>query len=105
MEDQLTIEFERTGGFTGIPLRVILNGGLLEPSEFLSVRQMVENSGFFMISNPELQADTGADQFRYRIAIATAKRRHEVMLTEKQVPENLKPLIRFLTGKVRPKNQ
>jgi len=105
LEELITIEFERTGGFTGIPVRVILNGGLLEPREFLSVRQMVEDSGFFMISTREMQVNAGTDQFQYRIVISTAKQRHEVVLTEKQVPEDLKPLIRFLTGKVRLRNQ
>jgi hypothetical protein len=104
LEELITIEFERTGGFTGIPVRVILNEGLLEPREFLSVRQMVEDSGFFMLSS-EMKVNTGTDQFQYRIVISTAKQRHEVVLTEKQVPEDLKPLIRFLTGKVRLRNQ
>jgi len=105
LEELITIEFERTGGFTGIPVRVILNGGLLEPHEFLSVKQMVEDSGFFLISPRDLHENTGADQFKYRIVISTAKHRHEVVLAEKQVPENLKPLIRFLTGRVRLRNQ
>lgn len=101
MEELITIEFERTGGFAGIPVRVILNGNLLDAEEVTLVKQLVESSGFFLLSSRDLKAAAGNDQFQYRIAIATTRQKHEVVLDEQQVPEKLKPLIRFLSGRVR----
>jgi hypothetical protein len=105
LEELLTIEFERTGGFTGIPVRVILNGGLLPPDEFLSVQQMIENAGFFHLSSHEMHKNTGTDQFWYRIAVTTSRQKHEIVIAEKQVPENLRPLIRYLSQRVRLRKQ
>lgn len=101
LENKFIIDFERSGGFTGIPVRVILSDKLLDPDELEEIQSLIESSDFLM-----LKSDTGPDksfpdQFLYRISIETPSFSHTIMVYEQEVTSDLRPLIVFLSGKAR----
>jgi hypothetical protein len=96
----LTINFEQSGGFTGMTISVVLNDKMLSRDEYEHVHIMIEKADFF-----ELKVDTKGhplpDQLLYRISVETATRKHTISIYENQVTAELQPLIRFLKGKAR----
>jgi hypothetical protein len=102
VEETLRIEFERSGGFTGIPVRVNLQGGTLDRDELREIRRLIDRAGFFTLAWQEHENfRQGPDQFFYRISVTLADQVRSVSIFEQQVPEALRPLIRFLVVKAR----
>jgi len=101
MDDILHIDFERSGGFTGIPVRVILDGSLLSPGELEEVRQLIEHSDFFSIQATHISDRSMPDQFLYKITIETTEYSHTLLIYEQEITAHLRPLIMFLSGKTR----
>jgi hypothetical protein len=100
MKNTFTIYFEQSGGFTGITISVELNDEILSRDEKEHVHILIEQADFFDLQTNE----TGhplPDQLIYRISVETATRRHTITVYEQQVTAELKPLIKFLSGKAR----
>lgn len=95
------IDFERTGGFTGIPDRVILDDSLLSPDELEEVRQLIERSDFFSLQATDSSEKSMPDQFLYQITVKTTEFSHTLIIYEQEVTTHLRPLIRFLSEKTR----
>jgi hypothetical protein len=105
MEDLIAIEFERTGGFTGIPVKIRLDQASLELEEIRHLMELITKSGFFETISRSEHLEGKPDQFRYRISIETSLRSSVVEFNEKQVSEDLQPLIQFLARKAKTRNQ
>lgn len=101
MDDKIHIDFERSGGFTGIPVRVILDGSLLSSGEQEEIRQLIEHSNFFSIQAMHISDRPMPDQFKYRITVETAEYSHTLLIYEQEITAHLRPLIRFLSEKMR----
>jgi hypothetical protein len=86
----------------GLTISVELNDKLLSKDENEHVHILIEQANFF-----ELQTETTGhslpDQLLYRISVQTATQHHTLIVYEHQVTAELKPLIRFLSGKARSK--
>ena len=96
MEDFLNIDFERSGGFTGLPVKIILNNKLLSSAESAEIEDLIEKSGFFDLQLASISEKLYPDRFFYTIVIETTDRRHIIRLGEQQVPDSLRPLIKYL---------
>jgi hypothetical protein len=101
MDEILHIDFERSGGFTGIPVRAILDGTLLSPGELEEVRRLIERSDFFSLPANEMSETSVQDQFLYRITVETVEYSHTLLIHEQEVTAQLRPLIRFLSERTR----
>jgi hypothetical protein len=101
MDNILHIDFERSGGFSGIPDRIILEGSLLSPGELEEVRQLIEQADFFSLQARDGSEKSIPDQFLYRITVKTMEFSHTLIIYEQEVTTHLRPLIRFLSGKTR----
>jgi len=99
--DILVIEFERSGGFTGIPVRVILDEKLLTADERSEITQLIESSGFMSLKSDKEQEHALHDQFQYRITVETTKYSHTILLSEHEITDPIRPLIRFLSARTR----
>jgi hypothetical protein len=100
-EAKMRIEFERTGGFTGIPLKLKVQVDALPVEEAQQLRCLVAEAHFFDLP-PELASlAPAADQFQYQITVEDAGRTHSVRATETAVPASLWPLVRQLTTMAR----
>ena len=101
MDDILHIDFERSGGFTGIPDRVILDGSLLSPGELEEVHRLIAHADLFSLPARDISEKSMPDQFIYRITIKTTEYSHTLIIYEQEVTTHLRPLIRFLSEKTR----
>jgi hypothetical protein len=93
----MIIRFERTGGFTAIPLRLNIDVDQLAPDEHQNLRGLVENSGFFNLPVKLAAAGSGTDRFHYKLTVEESDHVHTVEAGDASLPEDLQPLIQHLT--------
>ena len=93
----MIIRMERSGGFTGIPLRAVIDSERLEAEDSRTLRNLVEAAGFFTLPAKIESQGTGADRFHYQLTIEEAGRSHTVEVSEGAAPETLLALTRQLT--------
>jgi hypothetical protein len=103
LENKFIIDFERSGGFTGIPVRVILSNQLLSQDELDEIQRLIESSDFLRLKSEGRSARSLPDQFMYRITVETSNYRHSIAVYEQEVTTGLRPLILFLSEKARSK--
>ncbi len=93
------ISFERSGGFAGISQSIELKSDTLSVEERDHLSKLVESSGFFDLK-PE--ASSGLpDQFNYTLTIKSNGHEKTIMFGEGGIPGSLRPLIDYLTAKLR----
>lgn len=97
----ISIYFERSGGFTAIPLQAEIPATAFSAAEAEEIGSLLERSGFFNFFTPGKPEGWVPDQFIYRIEVERTDIRHDVLVYEQQVTDDLRPLIRFLTRKAR----
>jgi hypothetical protein len=93
----MQVEYERTGGFTGMRVAASFDLRQLQPTEAEQVQRLVEEAGFQKL--PEnIQGDSAIpDQFTYKISITADKWSHTVVATDDSLPDQLQPLVELLT--------
>ena len=96
----MRVSFERSGGFTGIPLTIAVDTDTLSPDKATQLRQLVESSDFFHLP-PNLRGSGQSDRFQYRVKVEENGQQHEVIVDESVVTDNLKPLLDWLLDAVR----
>ncbi len=101
LQTPFTLEFERTGGFTGIPVTVQIDSDKLSSEEVLRLKRLIEESGILTLDNAEESAESRADAFHYLIIIQDSTHTYKVVLPEVSVSEKIQPLIRYLQRKAR----
>lgn len=89
------IYFERSGGFTGIPMTVTIDSATLSPNQTVQLCQLVEAANFFNL--PEvIPAAPQPDRFQYTITIRQNTQSHTITMGEQAVPNTLRPLLNWL---------
>jgi hypothetical protein len=90
------IDFERSGGFAGIPLRASLSTQDLPPEQQREFEELIEASHFFELA-PAIHSDhPGADRFQYRISVDSGQRSHTVVVDEAAITPGLRALVSWL---------
>jgi hypothetical protein len=100
----MIIRMERSGGFTGIPLRAVVDSEQLEAGESRALRNQVEAAGFFNLPALQVSKSKGADRFHYQLTVEDAGHSHTIEIDEEAAPEPLQALIRqvaFLARRAR----
>jgi hypothetical protein len=87
----MRIDFTRSGGFTGIPLRKTLDTDTLPAEEGQELQRLVDGADFFGL--PEMLRSGGADKRQYKITIERDGKTHAVEMDERAIPATLKPLV------------
>ncbi len=96
---KMRIQFERTGGFTGIPVSTTVDVDSLSPDEEAEVRKLVGEAGFFDLpAEVGAPSSRGADQFQYSVTIEEGDRRHIVRTGDGSAPKALRPLLDWLSA-------
>ena len=98
----MKIELERSGGFTGIPLRRTISSDNLPAPEQTKLAGLVRASGFFELPAEIPNSRPGADRFQYQLSIEEAGVRHSVRVDEANLPDTLRPLIAWLQSSGKP---
>lgn len=93
----MKIQFERSGGFTAIPLRFAVDTDQLEPSLAAELIRLVDESQFTHLADQVDPLSEVRDQFHYRLTIDHQGSSHTVETGDSNTPEGLRPLLRQLT--------
>lgn len=89
----MIIQFERSGGFTGIPLRATIDVDQLADEEKHPLVDLIQMVDFFGLPATFETSKPAPDRFHYRLTIQDANRRHSIEASEPNVPDQLQPLI------------
>ena len=101
MDIPVNLHFERTGGFAGLRLSHDIGSADLTPEENNEFSRLIDASHFFDLPAEIRAANPGADRFQYKLTLNTGPRQHTVALDDAAVPETMRPLINWVTAKVR----
>jgi hypothetical protein len=91
----MRIQFERTGGFTGIPLSLNLTESDLPEDQWQALQSAIQQADFFQLP-AKVTGGGQPDRFTYQITIETTTQSHTVELGEGGIPEKVQPLIQQL---------
>ena len=97
----MRIIFERSGGFTGIPMSATLDSDSLSPQDERQLRDMIETAGFFQPPSMIDSSGPGGDRFLYRLTVEIEGQEHAVGMSEAAVPPALRPLLERMTAAAR----
>lgn len=97
--DTYHIKFERSGGFAGLNRSLELKSDTLSTEEQDHLSSLINSSGFF--DTKEITSSGAPDQFNYKVTIKSGNKENTVELGESDIPDKLRPLIDFLTAKLR----
>ncbi|NJP08398.1 MAG: hypothetical protein HC866_02105 [Leptolyngbyaceae cyanobacterium RU_5_1] len=91
----MQISFERSGGFTGIPMRATVDTASLPSAEANHLRSLIESANFFRLPSA-VAPSAQPDRFQYQLTVAENNREHTVTMGESTVPGTLRPLLDWL---------
>jgi hypothetical protein len=89
----MKILVERTGGFTGIPMRSEVTIEDLALNEQQELTALIQASNFYMLPARIRSTQPGADRFQYRITLEDASTAKSIEVDEAGIPESLKTLV------------
>lgn len=92
----MRINFVRSGGFAGIPLKYEVNTESLNHDDAARWEQFVREANFFSLPQSVQPRSGGADRFQYAIEVIRGKQQHRVVTTDGSIPDSLQPLVKEL---------
>lgn len=100
-QEQFYIWFERSGGFAGISTSIEIDSKSLPSEEAEKLWEMIAQADFFKNHKSDIISGDLPDQFQYKISIESKGDKQSHEFGESAVPENFRPLIKYLTQKAR----
>lgn len=94
-DERIVIEFESSGGIGGLVTRRTVDTATLPPGEADELGALLEQSNLMELQ-PVRPPFVVPDAISYRLAVVRGGQRHEVDLTDPEVPAELRPLLRYL---------
>lgn len=100
-DERFHIDFERSGGFTGVSVRTSLDSADLSPEEARRFADLL--SGADLPGLPAGRRAEGGrpDRFQYDLTVTRGGRRHQVSVGETEVGPQLRPLVDALVERAR----
>ncbi len=96
------ITFERSGGFMGRTTRLTLDLNDLPADQAETLRACLDEANFLTL--PEnLVTRPMPDEFNYTITVEMDTMKHTVRTSDTSAPESLRPLLRELAERARPR--
>jgi len=95
-QEHFKIWFERTGGFTGIPVKVELDSDTLSIEEKTKIQQLIDESDFFHIQVIDTLLRNLPDQFYYQLTIDDNNTKKRITYSESTIPDSFRPLTTYL---------
>ena len=89
----MRITFERTGGFMGRKVSLILELDELPSDQAETLRRHLDEANFFTIEETPPALSPIRDKFHYLITVETRDAKHTVCTTDATMPASLHPLI------------
>jgi len=95
----MKITFKQTGGFAGVVKSVQIDSESIPTPERQALESLVEGSGFWDLSAGEPRQMPDAEG--YFLCVESGERSHALHLCGPDVPDQLRPLIRYLAQQSR----
>lgn len=95
----MRIHFEKSGGFTGMPVAATIDTNEMPPDEAARLLKELESSGLLEHDPDTLEssAPPTPDMITYELTLQVGSYAHRYCLTEADAPDSLQPLFRHLT--------
>jgi hypothetical protein len=90
----MIIRVERSGGFTGIGLRAVIDTDQLDPREQQELLDLLAASKFFEPTSGITSSAAGPDRFDYKLTIEQGAQRRSVEVNEGNIPPEWQALVR-----------
>jgi hypothetical protein len=100
--ERIHAEMRRSGGFTGRPVHVRADSELLPPADAAELVRLVNALDLAGLGADRPPSAAGADLMRYDLTIERGTDRWQVAVADPAVPDELRPLLQFLTAAARP---
>lgn len=97
----MIVHFERSGGFTAIPLTLQMDTQDLDHQESLLIHAQIAAADFFNLPSKIEKSGRGYDRFTFCLEVRDEARSHRVEVGDSNVPQPLQPLIDQLTQMAR----
>lgn len=101
MQENYVIHFERSGGFAGLITKVDIDSKDLSIEEQKNLEKLINNSGILTREEKMNMQNPMPDQFQYTFNIRYDHKQLNLILTEEQVTDKIRPLIKYLLRKAR----
>jgi hypothetical protein len=101
----MKIQFERSGGFTGMPVKVTVDTDFLPPETAHGFLEAFSAARFFELPEKLTFPAQASDQFVYTLTVDDEDRHHVVEMADTAVPNPLQPVLHALTLMARKQNQ
>lgn len=92
----MIITLERSGGFTGMSQRAVIDSDQLDPQERQELLDLVDSSGFFQTPWGTASTAGKPDRFNYSLTIEQGSQRRTVELNESDIPPEWQPLVQHI---------
>ncbi len=100
----MRIHFERSGGFMGLKSSLLLNLDELPFDQAQTLRLLLDESQFLTLpENPPTHSTP--DGFHYTITVETERITHTIHTTDANIPDELRPLLEYLSQRARPQRK
>lgn len=96
MPKHFNISFERSGGFTGIPVKCSIDSSILPAEEFKEFSEMIDKIDFKNLSGNKNSSAGYPDQTVYKLDINIEGDKHSFDFREQSISEEIRTLIRGL---------
>ena len=100
-QDIFYIQFQRSGGFTGMSSSIEIDSKLLEKSESEKINQMIDQCDFFEYEEKDSLQRTIPDKFQYVITVEKGDKKRTIKFDEGAIPESFSTFINYLTQQAR----
>ena len=97
MTRHFTILFERSGGFTGIPVTYFAESSKMTEEDSEKLWKLIDTADLKEIEMPSNAPRGFPDQMSYHLKINFEEENYELLFSDKSLPEKAWPLIRELT--------
>lgn len=101
MIGRVRVEMRRSGGFTGRTTKVHLDTAQMPPAEAARLIQLVTTIDLSRLTAGRGIPSGGADLMRYDLVIENGVDRWEGTVSDPSIPNELRPLLQFLTATAR----
>jgi hypothetical protein len=98
---RVKVEMRRSGGFTGRTTKVHLDTAHMPPAEAARLIQLVTTVDLSRLTAARGMPSAGADLMRYDLVIENGVDRWEGTVSDPSIPNELRPLLQFLTSAAR----
>lgn len=97
----MKISFERTGGFTGIPMAMTIDVDSLPGPDAANLKKLVADADFFNLAENRANKPV-PDGFQYAITVDEGDgKQRTIQVSDTSMPDQLRPLVNELSMRAR----